>query len=94
MKRFVFEFEDGSANATGKKHDGISMTYSGDEHLARFEVDGLPYIYGNPSGLVKLGELLIQIGMSEYKSGYHLHIREDFSADKDEILIIGISDSR
>jgi hypothetical protein len=89
-KRFVVEFEDGSAKATGRKNDGIIMSYSGDELIRCFEVDGTPFISGNSAGLVKLGELLIQLGKSEYMSGFHLHIQEDFNADKKEIVIIGV----
>jgi hypothetical protein len=31
--------------------------------------------------------------MSDYKDGYHIHIYEDFNADKPEIMIIGVSNS-
>jgi hypothetical protein len=89
-KTHLVEFSDGSAKATGAQSDGISISYSGDELLRRFEVSGIPFIHGNSAGLVKLGEILIQIGLSEYKNGFHLHFREDFDADKDEIIIIGI----
>jgi hypothetical protein len=88
-KKYLVEFVDKSANATGTKNDGIAMSYSGDELLRRFEVDGIPFISGNRAGLVKLGELLIQIGLSEYKDGFHLHIREDFDEEKSELLVVG-----
>jgi hypothetical protein len=90
-KTYSIAFSDGSAKATGARHDGISISYLGDEQVRRLEVNGLPFISGNTAGLVKLGELLIQIGLSDYKSGFHLHIREDFDERKDEILIIGVS---
>ena len=69
------------------------MVCSGEESLRRFEVDGVPFISGNEDGLTKLGELLIRIAKSNYKSGFHLHIRENFDGHKEEILIIGIDHS-
>jgi hypothetical protein len=87
------EFSDGSAKATGALHDGISMSYSGKELLRKSDVNGVPYIYGNGAGLVRLGEILIQIGLSEYKNGFHLHIGEDFDEEKDGIVIVGIDNS-
>jgi len=92
-KAHLVEFSDGSALATGARHDGISMSYTGDECLRKFEVDGLPYIYGNRAGLVWLGELLIQIGLSQYKDGFHLHIREDCDPDKNGAFIVGLDNS-
>ena len=89
-KTHLVEFSDGSAKATGARNDGISISYSGDEILRRLEVNGISFIHGYSAGLVKLGEILIQIGLSEYKSGFHLHIQEDFDADKGEIMIVGI----
>jgi hypothetical protein len=92
-KTHLVEFIDGSAKATGAPNDGISMSCTGNELLRRFEVDGIPYFYGNSAGLVKLGEILIRIGLSEYRDDFHLHIREDFDSDKDEIVIVGVNNS-
>ena len=92
-KTHLVEFIDGSAKATGARHDGISVSYTGDELFRRFEVDGIPYFYGNSAGLVRLGEILIQIGLSEYKDDFHLHLSEDFDSEKDEIVIVGINNS-
>ncbi len=93
-KTYLVEFVDGSAKANGTQHDGISISYSDDEtRLRMFDVNGVPYIHGNSAGLVKLGEILIQIGLSEYKDGFHLHLREDFDADKEEIVILGVKNS-
>ncbi len=89
-KKHLIEFVDKSAQASGTKNDGIAMSYSGDELLRKFDVDGTPFISGNSAGLVKLGELLIQIGLSEYKNGFHLHIHEDFDPEKLELLIVGL----
>lgn len=90
-RQHLVEFEDKSAQATGLPHDGISTSYSGDEALSQFEVNGISFISGNSTGLAKLGELLVQIGKSDYKSGFHLHIHEDFDEEKRDILIIGLN---
>ncbi|MEI9968792.1 MAG: hypothetical protein WDM87_09265 [Terracidiphilus sp.] len=92
-KSHLIEFSDGSAKATGARHDAISFSCSGNEILRRFEVGGLPYIYGNGAGLVWLGELLVRIGLGEYKDGFHLHIREDCDENKNETFIVGIDNS-
>jgi hypothetical protein len=87
------EFEDGSAAATGKPHDGMAMNYSWeeDEKLNVESIDGQVMLSGNPSGLVRLGEFLIQMGRSAYKPGFHIHLRKDFNADLPEILIVSVS---
>ncbi len=89
-KSHLVEFTDDSAKVTGAKHDSISISCAGGERLSRFEVSGVPFISGNSDGLVKLGELLIQVGLSDYRSGFHLHINKDFDSDQDEVLIIGL----
>jgi hypothetical protein len=47
----------------------------------------------NSAGQVALGKFLIQIGMSDYRDGYHVHIHEDFNADKPEIMAIGVNNT-
>ncbi len=69
------------------------MSTMGDELLRRFEVDGIPYFFGNSAGLVRLGEILIQIGLSGYKDGFHLHLHEDFDSEKNEIAVVGVNHS-
>jgi hypothetical protein len=94
-KQFFFEFEDGSAKSTGHRWDGMTSDfYTGDEVLQVVEGGDSPFISGNSAGLVALGKLLIQIGMSDYRDGYHVHIYEDFDADKPEIIAIGVSNSK
>jgi len=95
-KQLIFEFEDGSAKATGNRWASMSTNfYSGDELLkVSGGSDSVPFISGNSSGLVALGKFLIQIGMSEYKDGFHVHIYEDFNADKPELLIVGLNNSK
>ena len=68
--------------------------YSGNEILKIFGGgETVPFISGNSAGLVTLGKYLIQIGMSEYKDGFHVHISEDFDSDKPEILVVGVNNS-
>ena len=94
-KQFIFEFEDGSAKSTGQRWDGMTTDfYSGDEVLQGLGGgDTVPFISGNSAGLVALGKFLIQIGLSDYRDGYHVHIYEDFNMDKPEIMIIGVNNS-
>jgi hypothetical protein len=94
-KTFLFEFEDGSAKATGNKWDGMSISYAEGHNVIKVfgQADGVPTISGNSSGLLTLGQMLIQMGMSEYRDGYHIHIYEDFHADKPEILIVSVHNS-
>ncbi len=94
-KQFIFEFEDGSAKSTGQRWDGMTTDfYSGDEVLQVLGgADAVPFISGNSAGLIALGKFLIQIGMSNYRDGYHVHIYEDFNADKSEIMAIGVNNS-
>jgi hypothetical protein len=90
----VVEFEDGSAAATGKLHDGMTMKYSWeeDEKLNVESTDGQILLSANPSGLVRLGEFLIQMGRSAYKPGFHIHLTKDFNADLPEVLIVSVSE--
>lgn len=92
-KQFIFEFEDGSAKATGNRWDGMSTDYYSGDELLKISGGGdtVPFISGNSSGLVALGKFLLQIGMSEYRDGFHVHIYEDFNADRPEILIVGVN---
>ena len=93
-KTHLIEFSDESAKATGAPHDRISISYPDDDvRLRMFDVNGVPYLHGNSAGLVMLGEILIQIGLSEYKDGFHLHLREDFDEEKEEIVILGVKNS-
>jgi hypothetical protein len=33
------------------------------------------------------------MGMSEYHDGYHVHVYQDFHADKPEVLIVSVHNS-
>jgi hypothetical protein len=88
----LVEFEDGSAAATGKLHDGMTMNYSWaeDEKLDVETFNGQVMLSANPSGLVRLGEFLIQMGRSSYRPGFHIHLAKDFNADLPEVLVVSV----
>jgi len=69
-----FEFEDESATATGRKHDRVTYQRSvkEDERLRVELIHGTPFIFGNSSGLVTLAKILVKMGTSQYKDGFHI----------------------
>ena len=92
-KIFHFEFDDESAAASGSRHDKITYEYSAEED-ERFRVemiDGTPFIFANSAGLLTLAKILIKIGTSEYKDGFHVHLSQDFNADCPEALAVGFA---
>jgi hypothetical protein len=38
-------------------------------------------VYANRAGMLTLAKLLIQLSLGEYKNGFHIHLRADFSDD-------------
>lgn len=92
-KSFTLEFEDGSAAATGRPNDGISLELSGDESLKVEIHQGIPMVWASRAALVALGKTLLKMGLSEYKPGFHLQFREDFGDDaaRPDVLTIGIA---
>jgi hypothetical protein len=92
--KHVVEFEDGSAAATGKPHDSITLNYSWeeDEKLNTENTNGQVLLSANSSGLVRLGEFLIQMGRSAYRPGFHIHLNKNFNADLPEVLIVSVSE--
>jgi hypothetical protein len=89
-RKFVFEFKDESAKSTGDKNDTIRFEHSGDETISLQVIDGATYLFANRAGMVTLAKTLLKLGLSEYKSGFHVHLRENFDADAPEILCIAI----
>jgi len=75
------EFDDESASATGKKHDALSYEVSEEAHLRLEVLDGVPFLFGNRPGFLSLARILIKMGLSGYKDGFHVHLRRDFSGD-------------
>ncbi len=73
-KTFSYQFED---------HSPRSITYEVGEggRLSTSVEDGVPFIYANREGMLTLAKLLIQVSLGEYKNGFHIHLRSDFSDD-------------
>jgi len=80
-KEFHIEFDDESASATGKKNDRLSYEILEDAHLRLELVEGAPFLLGNRSGFLSLARMLVKMGLSEYKDGFHVHLRQDFSGE-------------
>jgi hypothetical protein len=93
-KKFVFEFEDESANAMGSKNDRITFEYSEGESLTLEVIDGTTYLFANRAAMVTLAKTLLKLGLSDYKHGFHVHLNENFDADAKGILCIGVNDSK
>lgn len=94
-KVFQFEFEDESAAESGHNHDRITYQYSAeeDERLRIEMVNGVPFIFANSSGLLTLAKILVKIALGKYKTGFHVHLHQDFNADCPEVLAVGLSNS-
>ncbi|HTA22867.1 MAG TPA: hypothetical protein VK763_04990 [Terriglobales bacterium] len=82
-KAFDFEFDDQSASATGKKHDALSYEVLEEAQLRAELLDGILFLSGNRPGFLSLARILVKIGLSGYKDGFHIHLRRDFSGDAD-----------
>jgi hypothetical protein len=92
-KAFDFEFDDQSAAATGKKHDALSYEVSEEAQLTAELLNGSLFLWGNRPGLLGLAKILIRMGLSEYKDGFHVHLRQDFSGDAElpDVLTICVN---
>ena len=92
-KIFHFEFEDDSAAETGRRDDRITLEYSNadDERLRIEIIGGVPFVFGNHSGLLTLAKVLIKFALSKYKDGFHIHLHQDFNADSPEVLGVGVT---
>jgi hypothetical protein len=87
-KTFTYQFRDNSPR---------SITYEcGDtERLTTSVEDGVPFVYANRAGMLTLAKLLIQLSLGEYKNGFHIHLRADFTDDaaKPDVLTILLNES-
>ena len=92
-KTFHFEFKDESAAETGRKNDAITYEYSQaeDERLRCEMIAGAPVISGNSAGLLTLAKVLIKVSMNKYRDGFHVHLHEDFNAERPEVLAVGLT---
>lgn len=76
-KTFTFAFED-------KSPKSIRYECEGDEYLRTSVEEGMPFLYANRAGMIALAKLLIKMGTGEYREGFHVHLRSDFSGDGDK----------
>jgi hypothetical protein len=85
MKReFRFEFEDES-----KDH---ALTYEAaaddTDRLTTTVENGVPMLSANPSGLLVLARILIQMALGDYENGFHIHLQQGYDPDKPDCLTI------
>ena len=74
QKSFAFDFEDGSPKS-------IAYECEGTERLRTRIEGGVPFVFANRAGMLALAKLLVKLSMGEYKQGFHIHLRSDFSGD-------------
>jgi hypothetical protein len=74
QKKFAFDFEDRSPKSIAYECDGT-------ERLRTSVEAGVPFVFANRAGMLALAKLLVKLSMGEYKQGFHVHLRPDFSGD-------------
>ena len=74
QKSFAFDFEDRSPKS-------IAYECKGTERLRTSIEGGVPFVFANRAGMLALAKLLVKLSMGEYKQGFHIHLRSDFSGD-------------
>jgi len=77
QKNFTFDFEDRSPKSIAYECDGT-------ERLRTSIEGGVPFVFANRAGMLALAKLLVKLSMGEYKQGFHIHLRSDFSGDAAE----------
>jgi hypothetical protein len=88
QKSCTFDFEDRSPKS-------IAYECDGSERLRTNTEAGVPFVFANRAGMLALGKVLIKLGMGEYKQGFHIHLRSDFSDDaaQPDVLTILLDES-
>ncbi len=74
QKNFTFDFEDRSPKSIAYERDGP-------ERLRTTTEAGGPFVFANRAGMLALAKLLVKLSIGEYKHGFHIHLRSDFSDD-------------
>ncbi len=74
MKKFEFVFEDEAPQA-------LSFALEGGETLKIEHQDGAPFLYANKRGCGVLATIFAKLAIGDYKSGFHLHLQEDFEKE-------------
>ena len=85
MKRFEYEFE---SEAPVTLTIDYALDY--DEVLKVDKLGEEAFISGNREGLLTLARLLVKLALGDYPAGYHVHLNEDFDADKPKALCVAI----
>jgi hypothetical protein len=83
QKSFAFDFEDRSPKS-------IAYECEGTERLRTKTEAGIPFVFANRAGMLALAKLLVKLGMGEYKRGFHIHLRSDFSGDAAQPDVLAI----
>ena len=88
QKSFTFDFEARSPKS-------IAYECAGTERLRTGVEAGVPYLFANRAGMLALAKLLVKLSMGEYKPGFHIHLRSDFSGDaaQRDVLTILLDES-
>ena len=88
QKSFTFDFEDRSPKS-------IAYECEGTERLRTSVEAGVPFLFANRAGMLALAKLLVKLSMGEYKPGFHIHLRSDFSGDaaQRDVLTILLDES-
>ena len=88
QKRFAFDFEDRSPKS-------IAFECDGSERLRTSTEAGVPFVFANRAGMLALAKLLVKLSMGEYKQGFHVHLRPNFSDDaaQSDVLTILLDES-
>jgi hypothetical protein len=88
QKTFTFDFEDRSPKS-------IAYECGGTERLHTSVEAGVPFVFANRAGMLALAKLLIKISLGQYKQGFHIHLRPDFSDDaaQRDVLTILLDES-
>ena len=84
QRSFKFEFEDRSPKSP------IIYDTEGADRLRTSVEGGVPFVWANRAGMLALAKLLVQISMGEYKEGFHIHLRSDFSGDASQADVLTI----
>jgi hypothetical protein len=74
QKSFAFDFED-------KSPKSIVYECEGAERLRTSVEAGAAFVFANRAGMLALAKILVKLGMGEYRQGFHVHLRSDFSDD-------------
>jgi hypothetical protein len=88
QKSFAFDFEDRSPKSIVYECDGT-------ERLRTSIEAGVPFVFANRAGMLALAKLLVKLSMGEYKQGFHIHVRSDFSGEaaQPDVLTILLDES-